>query len=49
MAFREGILVYSQLGAMSSAALDHLAGQIKGLDITKVRAKIAERKAAVKT
>jgi thioredoxin reductase (NADPH) len=49
MAFREGTLVYSQPGAMSSAVLDDLAGQIKGLDMTKVRAKIAERKAAVKT
>ena len=49
MAFREGILVYSRPGAMSPAVLDDLIGQIKGLDMTKVRAKIAERKAAVKT
>jgi thioredoxin reductase (NADPH) len=49
MAFREGILVYSQPGAMSSAVLDDLIGKIKGLDMTKVRAEIAERKAAVKT
>ena len=48
MAFREGILVYSQPGAMSPAVLDDLIGKIKGLDMTKVRAKIAERKAAVK-
>ncbi|MGA9678168.1 MAG: thioredoxin [Mycobacterium sp.] len=46
MAFREGILVYSQPGAMSPAVLDDLIGKIKGLDMTKVRAKIAERKAA---
>lgn len=47
MAFREGILVYSQPGAMSPAVLDNLIDQINGLDMTKVRAKIAERKAAV--
>lgn len=47
MAFRDGVLVYSQPGAMSPAVLDDLIGQIKGLDMEKVRAKIAERKAAV--
>ncbi|MGO9354554.1 MAG: thioredoxin [Mycobacterium sp.] len=46
MVFREGILVYSQPGAVSPAVLDDLIGKIKGLDMTKVRAKIAERKAA---
>ena len=46
MAFREGILVYSQPGAMSPAVLDDLIGQIEGLDMARVRAKIAERKAA---
>lgn len=48
MAFREGILVYSQPGAMSPAVLDDLIGKIKGLDMTKVRTRIAERKAAAK-
>jgi thioredoxin reductase (NADPH) len=48
MAFRDGILVYSQPGAMSPAVLDDLIGKIKGLDMTRVRAKIAERKAAAK-
>jgi thioredoxin reductase (NADPH) len=46
MAFREGILVYSQPGAMSPAVLDDLIGRIEGLDMDTVRAKIAERKAA---
>lgn len=46
MAFRDGVLVYSQPGAMSPAVLDDLIGQIKDLDMEKVRAKIAERKAA---
>ncbi len=48
MAFREGILVYSQPGAMSPAVLDNLIDKIKGLDMERVRAQIAERKAAVK-
>lgn len=49
MAFREGILIYSQPGAMSPAVLDNLIDQIKDLDMATVRTKIAERKAAVKT
>ena len=48
MAFREGILVYSQPGAMSPV-LDDLIGQIKDLDMTRVRAKIVERQSAAKT
>ncbi|OBF96505.1 thioredoxin [Mycobacterium sp. 852014-52450_SCH5900713] len=48
MAFRDGILVYSQPGAMSPAVLDDLIDQVKRLDMAQVRAKIAERKAAVK-
>ena len=48
MAFREGVLVYSQPGAMSPAVLDDLIDKIKGLDMERVRAQIAERKAAVK-
>ena len=46
MAFRDGILVYSQPGAMSPAVLDNFIDQINGLDMMRVRAKIAERKAA---
>jgi thioredoxin reductase (NADPH) len=49
MAFREGILVYSQAGAMSPAVLDNLIEQVKGLDMTRVRDRIAERKAAANT
>ncbi|OBB92719.1 thioredoxin [Mycobacterium sp. 852002-30065_SCH5024008] len=48
MAFRKGVLIYSQPGAMSPAVLDDLIDKIKGLDMDGVRAKIAERKAAVK-
>lgn len=46
VAFREGILVYSEAGAMRPAVLDDLITQIKGLDMGVVRAKIAERRAA---
>lgn len=46
MAFRDGILVYSQAGAMPPAVLEDLVGKVKGLDMDAVRAKIAERKAA---
>lgn len=49
MAFREGILVYSQAGAMQPAVLEDLISQVKGLDMEKVRAKLAERKAAATT
>ena len=45
MAFRDGVLVYSQAGAMPPAALEDLIGQIKALDMAQVRAKIAARRA----
>jgi thioredoxin reductase (NADPH) len=46
MAFREGVLVYSQPGAMPPAVLEDLIRQVKDLDMAQVRAKIAARKAA---
>ena len=46
MAFRDGVLVYSQPGAMPPAALEDLITQVKSLDMADVRAKIAARKAA---
>jgi thioredoxin reductase (NADPH) len=46
MAFRDGVLVYSQPGAMPPAALEDLITQVKSLDMDQVRAKIAARKAA---
>ncbi|ORV80860.1 thioredoxin [Mycobacterium interjectum] len=48
MAFRDGVLVYSQPGAMHPGVLADLIGQVKALDMTTVRAKIADRKAATK-
>lgn len=46
MAFRDGLLVYSQPGALPSAALDDLINKVKSLDMADVRAKIAARKAS---
>ncbi|MDY6054983.1 thioredoxin [Micrococcus sp.] len=37
MAFRGGVLVFSQAGALPGPALDQLIGQVKGLDIEEVR------------
>lgn len=45
MAFREGVLVYSQPGAMPAAVLEELITKIKALDMAEVRAAIAARKA----
>ncbi len=46
MAFRDGVLVYSQAGAMPPAVLEDLIRQVKALDMEEVRAKIAARRAA---
>jgi thioredoxin reductase (NADPH) len=45
MAFREGVLVYSQPGAMPPGVLEELITKIKALDMAEVRAAIAARKA----
>ncbi|HLS49217.1 MAG TPA: thioredoxin [Actinomycetaceae bacterium] len=45
MAFREGVLVFSQAGALPGPALEDLIGQVKALDMDEVRAKIAEAQA----
>jgi len=46
MAFRDGVLVYSQPGALPPAVLEDRIRQVKALDMDEVRAKIAARKAA---
>ena len=46
MAFRDGVLVYSQAGAMPPAVLENLITKVKSLDMDAVRTKIATRKAA---
>ena len=48
MAFRDGVLVYNQSGALPPAALEDLITQVKSLDMADVRAKIAARKAAAR-
>ena len=42
MAFREGVLVYSQPGALPAPALDQLIGAVRELDMAEVHAKVAE-------
>jgi thioredoxin reductase (NADPH) len=45
MAFRDGVLVHSQAGAMAPVVLEDLITQVKSLDMNAVRAKIAARRA----
>ncbi|MCZ4078681.1 thioredoxin [Rhodococcus sp. H36-A4] len=45
MAFREGILVFAQPGALPAAALEDLVVQIKALDMDVVKAQVEEQKA----
>jgi thioredoxin reductase (NADPH) len=45
MAFRDGILVYSQPGAMPAPSFEDLITKVKELDMDEVRASIAARKA----
>ena len=40
MAFREGVLVYSQPGALPAAGLDELIGAVRGLDMAEVHATV---------
>ncbi|HLV04212.1 thioredoxin [uncultured Georgenia sp.] len=45
MAFREGILVFSQAGALPGPQLEQLITQVKELDMDEVRTKVAEAQA----
>ncbi|WP_148572777.1 thioredoxin [Nocardioides caldifontis] len=42
MAFREGILVFSQPGALPPQALEQVVGAVRALDMDKVKAQVAE-------
>lgn len=42
MAFREGVLVFSQPGALNGAQLSQVVEGVKGLDMDDVRSQIAE-------
>ena len=46
MAFRDGILVFSQPGALPAPALEQLIAGVRGLDMDAVRAELAEQKSA---
>jgi thioredoxin 1 len=45
MAFRDGVQVFSQPGAMPEAALEDLISQIESLDMEAVHKEIAEHPA----
>ncbi|MBJ6612415.1 thioredoxin [Streptomyces griseoincarnatus] len=44
MAFREGVLVFSQPGALPPQALDRLIASVRGLDMDEVRASLATQR-----
>ena len=44
MAFREGVLLYSQPGALRDAQLEQLISAVKNVDMTEVHAKLAEQR-----
>lgn len=46
MAFREGVMVFSQSGAMPPAMLSDLIGQIRELPMDKIHEEIAQQQAA---
>ncbi len=43
MAFRDGVLVFSQPGALPAAALDQVVSAVRGLDMADIRRQLAER------
>jgi thioredoxin 1 len=46
MAFRDGVLVFNQAGALPAPALEQVIQAVKGLDMDDVRRQIAEAEAA---
>jgi len=47
MAFRDGVLVFNQAGALPAPSLEKVVTAVKELDMDEVRAKLAERQAQV--
>ena len=45
MAFREGVLVFNQAGALPAKSLEEVVTAVKGLDMTEVHQKVAEMRA----
>lgn len=46
MIFRDGILLYSEAGALPAPALEDLISQVEALDMDEIRAEIEKQKAA---
>jgi thioredoxin 1 len=46
MIFRDGILLYSEAGALPGPALEDLISQVEQLDMEQIRAEIAQQKSA---
>lgn len=46
MAFRDGVLVFSQAGALPAASLEQLIQAVRDLDMDEVQRDIAQQKAA---
>ena len=46
MAFRDGILVFSQPGALPAASLEKLIQAVRDLDMDQVRAELAQQQGA---
>jgi thioredoxin 1 len=44
MAFRDGILVYREAGALPAPALEELISSVRDLDMDQIRARITEQK-----
>jgi thioredoxin 1 len=44
MAFRDGVLVYREAGALPAPALEELISSVRALEMDEIRARIAERK-----
>jgi thioredoxin len=49
MAFRDGVLVFEQAGALPGPALEQLIAAVRDLDMVDVRRKVEEAKAATPT
>jgi thioredoxin 1 len=45
MAFRDGILVFSQPGALPAATLENIIQAVRDLDMDEVRGKLAQQQA----
>lgn len=46
MAFKQGALVFSQPGALPSRALEEVIAAVRGFDVARVRAEVAQQQSA---